>query len=500
MSQITISPAMALGLPLDITNPLEIVGATQNSLVIGDVGGQLTSLGVANDGEIPIGSTGNAPSLTTITAGTNINITNGPGSITVTATGSGIGPEFEDDVFRIIDDGDNTKKIAFQADQITTGTVRTITMCDQDLSLISPSFPGSVTSELDLTVTSGNFNLPSTNAALSEGVIEVNGNRFLHSFGTDNIFMGTDSGNGTLTGSNNIGIGTFALDSTTSGDDNTAIGIASAAGITTGSQNTGFGSGSLAALTTGDNNTSIGYSSLLQVTTGSDNIALGNNSASQLTLADSDNILIGHVGSAGLGNTIRIGTTGTGAGQQDTCYIAGIYGETPGAASQSMLIDTNGLTTTIGAATNGELIIGSTGATPVLSTLTAGSNVNIANGAGSITISSTGNVTWNEVTGTSQAAAVNNGYVCNNASLVTVTLPDTAAFGSIVRIAGKGDGGWKVAQNAGETIYWDESTATTTGATGYLQSTDDYNYIELLCITADTDWLVTSVKGNITVA
>lgn len=37
--------------------------------------------------------------------------------------------------FRILDDGDNTKKIAFQASSITTGTTRTITMPDEDVTL-----------------------------------------------------------------------------------------------------------------------------------------------------------------------------------------------------------------------------------------------------------------------------------------------------------------------------------------------------------------------------
>src|SRR4051812_14224924 len=47
------------------------------------------------------------------------------------------------------------------------------------------------------------------------------------------------------------------------------------------------------------------------------------------------------------------------------------------------------------------------------------------------------NVLWSEVTGTSQAAAVNNGYITNNAGLVTVTLPVTAALGTIIEICGK---------------------------------------------------------------
>jgi len=51
--------------------------------------------------------------------------------------------EFNDSTFRIFDDGDDTKKIAFQADQISSGQTRTITMIDADLDLatVSNSFP-----------------------------------------------------------------------------------------------------------------------------------------------------------------------------------------------------------------------------------------------------------------------------------------------------------------------------------------------------------------------
>jgi hypothetical protein len=61
-----------------------------------------------------------------------------------------------------------------------------------------------------------------------------------------------------------------------------------------------------------------------------------------------------------------------------------------------------------------------------------------------------GTLIWNNVTGTSQSAAINNGYIANNASLVTVTLPATAPVGSLVAVAGAGAGGWKLAQNSGQ--------------------------------------------------
>lgn len=107
-------------------------------------------------------------------------------------------------------------------------------------------------------------------------------------------------------------------------------------------------------------------------------------------------------------------------------------------------------------------------------------------------------ITWNDQTSGSVTMAVNNGYVTDNgASLVTYTLPATAALGSIVEIAGKSAGGWKIAQASGQTIHFG-NVNTTTGATGFLSSTATYDCIRLVCTTANTDFVVLSSVGNIT--
>jgi hypothetical protein len=106
--------------------------------------------------------------------------------------------------------------------------------------------------------------------------------------------------------------------------------------------------------------------------------------------------------------------------------------------------------------------------------------------------------TVQEVTGTSQAAAANKQYITNNASLVTVTLPSSMTQGERIRIIGKGAGGWRLAQNSGQTIQFGTS-ATTTGASGYLESNNTYDVVEIICITDNTDFVVISSIGNITV-
>lgn len=128
-----------------------------------------------------------------------------------------------------------------------------------------------------------------------------------------------------------------------------------------------------------------------------------------------------------------------------------------------------------------------------------GTGVTVTGDGDNVTVTING-IQKNEVTGTSQNASVNNSYTCNNVALVTVTLPSTAAVGDIVRIVGKGSGGWKLAQNASQTIYFGSDT-TTTGTSGSLASTHRRDCVTVECVTANTDWVVTdSQAGSITVA
>lgn len=139
--------------------------------------------------------------------------------------------------------------------------------------------------------------------------------------------------------------------------------------------------------------------------------------------------------------------------------------------------------------TNGQILIGSTSNPPVASALTAGSNISIVNGAGSITISATGStgIMWNNITAATQTMSPNMGYVTDRSSLVTLTLPTTAAFGTMLYIQGLGSGGWTVAQNASQQIIVG-SSSTTAGVSGSLSSTNQSDSIALLCVTANLTW------------
>ncbi len=118
-------------------------------------------------------------------------------------------------------------------------------------------------------------------------------------------------------------------------------------------------------------------------------------------------------------------------------------------------------------------------------------------GTGVIHTLSTSSVglSWNNSTAT-QSATANNGYVGTATTLTTITLPSTAAFGTIVEVVGTGTGLWRISQNASQSIKFGVAT-TATGTAGYLSATSQCDCVKLLCTSANTTFVVTSSIGNI---
>lgn len=104
------------------------------------------------------------------------------------------------------------------------------------------------------------------------------------------------------------------------------------------------------------------------------------------------------------------------------------------------------------------------------------------------------------ISGTTQAAAANWIYIPNNVGLVTITLPSTIAVGKRIGIVGNGSGGWKLAQNSGQTIHCNTILGTTTtGTSGYIASVTEYDCIEIMCTVANTDFVLRNYMGSILV-
>lgn len=137
-------------------------------------------------------------------------------------------------------------------------------------------------------------------------------NTITQDFGLSNLLLGT-SGPSISSGTQNTSLGQSALNAVSSGTANAADGYQS-----------------LQSLSTGSNNLAIGASSGSSLLTGSNNILIGKSSASAYVAAESSNIIIGNAGVAAENNVIRIGTQGTGSGQQSQAYVAGVLNTTSG--------------------------------------------------------------------------------------------------------------------------------------------------------------------------
>jgi hypothetical protein len=133
-------------------------------------------------------------------------------------------------------------------------------------------------------------------------------------------------------------------------------------------------------------------------------------------------------------------------------------------------------------------------------TTTTAGNVLTSDASGNVTLQVPSSVSfpWTNVTTTTQAASVNNGYIANNAALVTITLPVTVAVGGIISVAGAGAGGWKIAQNASQVVNFG-NRATTSGIGGSLTSANQFDAVKLICITANLTFSVVSSNGNVTI-
>lgn len=119
------------------------------------------------------------------------------------------------------------------------------------------------------------INLPTTLNSNS-GTIIKNGIMFLHTYGTNNLFLGYNSGNFTMAGANgSVALGTATLNGLTTGVENTAVGNSALHSNTTGNYNSSFGSFTLEPNTTGNFNSAFGYASLRSNQTGNNNTASG---------------------------------------------------------------------------------------------------------------------------------------------------------------------------------------------------------------------------------
>ncbi len=210
---------------------------------------------------------------------------------------------------------------------------------------------------------------------------------------------------------------------------------------------------------------------------------------------------------SGVGSTITIsgsgfassfmGNSGTATPVGGLINIIGIFGGplTTSASGNTVTISAPGLASTYTADAG--------------SAAPSGANLNVFGGTGITTSGAGSTITINSVGGglkwvlatSNMTMLVNTGYVAHSVSQIALALPTVAAFGSVIRVVGDGTNPtnpWIISQSGGQQILFG-NLSTTLGAGGSLAATNGRDCVELLCVVANSTFLVLSSIGNITV-
>lgn len=138
----------------------------------------------------------------------------------------------------------------------------------------------------------------------TDNVIAIGFGASKNIIGNNNIFIGTNCGNGGdhAIAYNNVGVGYFSLGSLTIGHDNASFGKSTGIYMTEGSENSLFGIKAGGSLTTGSGNVLIGFEAGSSETTGSDKLYIANSATSTpLIYGEFNNSLLSINGSLGVG-------------------------------------------------------------------------------------------------------------------------------------------------------------------------------------------------------
>jgi hypothetical protein len=109
-------------------------------------------------------------------------------------------------------------------------------------------------------------------------------------------------------------------------------------------------------------------------------------------------------------------------------------------------------------------------------------------------------LTVTPVAGASQAMTSNHMYIANDSAQTTFTLPAASSVGDIIQILGSAlnTGGWIVsAVSPGKVIWGPAGSSSATGATSASAAAQAMN---IVCVVANTTWVIVNNSGTITLS
>lgn len=165
-----------------------------------------------------------------------------------------------------------------------------------------------------------------------------------------------------------------------------------------------------------------------------------------------------------------------------------------------VLYGTAGVIASTAALTNGQLLIGNSGNPPSVGSISAGAGIAITAGAGTLSIAATAMSFVFTPIAADGALTTNTRNLNTKAALLTVSLPAVSAQGDTILLQGGNAAttGWIITQAANQQILVG-NTNTTLGAGGTLASTNKGDEVSLVCTTANLEWRVFGMVGNLTV-
>ena len=441
-SQVPVFTTNAQGQITTVTNTsIAIPGSAITSGTVAVVNGG-TGQSSYTDGQLLIGnSTGNTLAKATLTAGTGISVTNGPGSITVAATNNG--------TVTSVDVSGGTTGLTTSGGPVTSSG--TITLAGT--LAVANGGTGQTTytnGQLLIGNTTGNTLAKATLTA-GTGISITNGAGSITVAATNNGTVTSVGGTGTVNG--------ITLTGTVTSSGNLTLG-GTLSGVSLSTQVTGtlpLGNGG-----TGQTTAQAAINSLAgAVTSGQYLRGNGTNVVmSAIQAADVPTLNQNTTGSAATLTTAR--TIQTNLASTSAASFNGSANITPGVTGTLPIANGGtGLTTT---PTNGQIDIGNgTGFTRA--TLTASTGISITNGAGSITIAATNNGTVTSVSGTGSVNGITlSGTVTSSGSLTLGgSLSNVSLTTQVTGTLPVANGGTGVTTSTGTTAVVLSTTPVITG-------------------------------------
>lgn len=228
-------------------------------------------------------------------------------------------------------------------------------------------------------------------------------------------------------------------------------------------------------------------------------VGSGSNATVELTGLTNHAVLVG-AGTTTI-TKLALGTNGqvlTGATGADPAFAA--LGVNSGLTAHGVVLgEGNSALAATAAGTNGQVLLGSTGADPAFGTLTTSTGVAFTGGAAALAVDLKQGGYKINAASTGATIAVQNSYTVTQAGQTSFALPATAAVGDMFLIAGSSGntGGLKITQASGQTIR-QNTNASTTGATGNVATAAANTSFWVMCVVANTDFIILASVGTVT--